>query len=350
MQVIGTQTGGLPDTRVVVFTLGTGEVAIAAGGRARIEVAMFVGPRDSNLFAAQPYESLSFSQMVIYNLGGPCAFCTFQWLAKGMLAFMSAIHFVFRDWGVAVIILTLVVRGILHPITKRSQVSMTKMSKQMASIQPEVEKIKKKHKGDQQKIQAETMRLYREKGINPAGMLGCLPMFLQMPIWIALYAMLYYAIELRHEPAFYNVFHGISALWGGGWQFLTDLSSPDNFIKFAGDGYHIDLWLVQPHLTGINIIPILMAALFFLQQKYTTPPPANEQAAQQQKMMKWMTLLFPAFLYSAPSGLTLYIMASTAAGIVDSYIVKRHIKKEEEAGALFAPSPRKAGGLMDRIQ
>ena len=159
--------------------------------------------------------------------------------------------------------------------------------------------------------------------------------------------MLYYAIELRHESAFYGIFQAVS---GGNWAFLADLSAPDNFIKFSGTGFSIPLFVINFHMTGINVLPILMGVMFFLQQKFTMPPAANEQAAQQQKMMKFMTLLFPFFLYSAPSGLTLYILSSTTAGMIDSYFVRKHIKQQEESGELFKAKPRKEGGFMDRMQ
>jgi YidC/Oxa1 family membrane protein insertase len=156
--------------------------------------------------------------------------------------------------------------------------------------------------------------------------------------------MLWGAIELRHQPAFWGVFQLF-----GDWGFLRDLSQPDNFIKFADGGF--DLPLCNMQITySINILPILMAVVFYFQQKMTTPPPTNEQMAQQQKMMKWMTLLFPIMFYAAPSGLTLYIMSSSLAGIVDSYFVRKHIKAEEEAGTLFQKKPPKPGGFFDRVQ
>ena len=109
---------------------------------------LFTGPLDTTLFNKEPYRSLNFSTLVVYNMGGPCAFCTFQWLAKGLLLFLKAIHYVTLDWSVAIIILVLVVRLVLHPLTRRSQIAMTKMQKQMASIQPELDKIKKKYPDD----------------------------------------------------------------------------------------------------------------------------------------------------------------------------------------------------------
>jgi YidC/Oxa1 family membrane protein insertase len=190
------------------------------------------------------------------------------------------------------------------------------------------------------------MKLYREKGVNPANVLGCLPMFLQTPIWIALYAMLYFAIELRHEPAFWGFFQWVS---GGAWGFLNDLSSQDNFIQVFDEPHKINVLISTVEFQSINIIPLLMGVVFYFQQKLTTPPAANEQQAQQQKMMKIMILLFPVFLYFAPAGLNLYILASTGAGIVDSYIVRKHIKEQEASGELFKPKPVKPGGLRDRI-
>ncbi len=223
---------------------------------------------------------------------------------------------------------------------------MMKFGKQMQAMQPELDKLRKKYKDEPQRFQQEQIKLFREKGVNPASMLGCLPMFLQMPIWIALYAMLYYAIELRHEPAFYGVFQAIS---GGSWHFLADLSSSDQFIRVFAEPKEISLIFFSLNFQSINLLPLLMIIVFYFQQKLMTPPPANEQQAQQQKIMKFMMLLFPLLLYSAPSGLTLYILASTGAGIVDSYIVRKHVKEQEEAGTLFQPKPRKPGGLMDRL-
>jgi len=333
------------DGRKLAFTLTSEPIDLAPHSQTPLNLSLYAGPRKSEVFEQQPYKTLGFAKLIVYQLG--CTFCTFQPVAHGLLNFLKAIHYVVRDWGVSIIFLVLCVRLLLHPITKKAQVNMFKMSKQMQSIKPEVDKLKKKYKDDQKLFQQEQLKLWREKGINPVNMLGCLPMFLQTPIWIALYAMLYFAIELRHEPAFYGVFQAIS---NGGWQFLGDLSSPDNFIRFSGPGYKLNLIFVHPTFAGINIIPLLMAVVFYFQQKLTTPPPASEQAAQQQKMMKFMVLLFPVMLYSAPSGLTLYILASTFAGIVDSYTVRKHVKEQEEAGKLFEKkSPPKPGGFMDRM-
>lgn len=344
--LIGSPPASRKDTdhSAILLSMTSKPLTVQPGQALSLDMDVYAGPRLKDVLNQQPFASYSLNQVIRYELG--CTWFTFQWLAHGLLDFLRFLHGIVWDWGISIIILVLVVRLLLHPLTKKSQIQMTKMGKQMQSIQPELEKLKVKYKDDQQKFQQEQMKLFREKNINPANMLGCAPMFLQTPIWIALYAMLYFAIELRHESAFYGIFQAIS---GGHWGFLADLSAPDNFIRFAETGFSIPLFVINFHMTGINMLPILMGVMFFLQQKFTMPPAANEQAAQQQKMMKFMTLLFPFFLYSAPSGLTLYILSSTTAGMIDSYYVRKHIKEQEESGELFKAKPRKEGGFMDRI-
>ena len=342
--------------KIMVIRGTTGKLSIIAGDEAKLDLGIFAGPRKPELFAKPPYSIMHFDDTIIYNLGSMCAFCTFQWLAhallwllklfEGQVLSLGGIGIGVHDWGVSIILLVALVRLLLHPLTKRAQFNMMKMGKMMQTIQPEVEKVKKKYKDDQQKINAETMKLYREKGVNPANMLGCLPMFLQTPIWIALYAMLYYAIELRHEPAFWGIFQSIS---GGHWHFLQDLSQADNFLVLSDHAVKLNLLFIHPSFKAINILPILMAVVFYYNQKLTMPPAASDQQGSQQKMMKFMVFLFPIMLYSAPSGLTLYIMVSTLAGVIDSYIVRKHIKEQEESGELFAKKPTKPGGLRERI-
>lgn len=336
---------GQTDDRIMLITLATDTLTVAPGGSESFDLALYAGPRKPDILNAGDTAPLDMGQIVVYSLGGCCTALTFQWLAKFLLSFLTLLHAVTFDWGVSIIILVIIVRLLLHPITRKAQINMMKMQRQMGAMKPQLEKLKKKYANDKTKLNQETMKLYREHGVNPLNMLGCLPMFLQMPIWIALYAMLFLAIELRHEPAFYGVFQAIS---GGRWTFLADLASHDNFIEIAPGGFNLPLigtW--WPY--SLNILPILMGVVFYFQQKMTAPPPADEQQAQQQKMMKIMIMLFPIMLYPAPSGLTLYIMASTAAGIFDSYIVKRHIKREEEAGTLLTKKQPKPGSLMARI-
>jgi len=167
----------------------------------------------------------------------------------------------------------------------------------MGKMGPEIERLKKKYGDDKDELNKAMMQVYKQQGFTPV--LGCLPMFLQMPIWIALYAALNSTFELRQEPF----------LWG--WTWIKDLARPDHLITWAP----IKLfWGIE--IGALNILPILLAVVFFLQQKYTPKPPATTpEQQQQQKMMQWMSLLFPVFLYNGPSGLNLYILTSTTIGI-----------------------------------
>ena len=348
--VEGTRWGQTAETQRAGLVMQSVRIDLAAGAARSLDLSIYAGPKSWEPLEEDPtYLALGLSQTIVYNLGGCCAQCTFEWLANGLFAFLGFFHGLLADWGIAIVLLVAVVRAVLHPLTKGSQVNMMKLSKQMQTLQPELEKLKKKYGSDKGKLQQETMALYREKNINPLSMgMGCLPMLLQMPIWIALYAMLYFAIELRHEPAFWGVFQRIS---GGSWGFLADLSGPDNFIPVP-EAMRFTVPFTSRQLDAINILPILMGIVFFIQQKYMTPPNPNmtPEQRQTQAMTKWMmVILFPLMLFFAPSGLTLYILTSTAVGIVESKRVRRHVKELEERGELHTKKPAKAGGFMERL-
>jgi len=219
-----------------------------------------------------------------------------------------------------------VVRTILHPVTKWSQVRMQRFGKQMQAMAPKQAKLKEKYGNDPKRMQQEMANLWREEGVSPTGALGCIPMFLQMPIWIALYATLFFAVEMRHEPAFFGVFQAI-----GMPTFLADLAEPDRFWVFSEAGVHVPVLssLMGP-IHSLNIMPLILGVVFFIQQKYLTPPTANltpEQEAQQ-KMMKWMSvLMFPLFMYNAPSALAIYFTANSTLGILESRYIRSHIDK-----------------------
>ncbi|HDY65139.1 MAG TPA: membrane protein insertase YidC, partial [Phycisphaerae bacterium] len=247
---------------------------------------------------------------------GGCAWCTFSWLMVGLmwlLHFFSS--FLFGNYGLAIILLVLIVRVLLHPLTKKSQISMAKMSKAMAALKPQMDKIKEKYANDKAAQQRETMKLYKEHGNPMANMLGCLPMLLQMPIWIALYSGLNSEVALRHAA--------FLPFW------ITDLAAPDQLFSWKEP-----LWLIG---NSFNLLPILVAVGMFLQTKFN-PAMASQSAspdqAQQQKMMKYMMPLMMLFIFfKAPSGLNLYIMASTMGGVLEQYFIRRHIREQEELQA-----------------
>ena len=307
-----------------IFTVVTsGEQVVAPGTASTMRLGVYAGPLERRvLLDEEPMSTLGMIGMIVYEMGGCCTFCTFSWLANGLVVFLGLLHdWVVFDWGLAIIALTILVRLALHPLTRSSQISIARFSKQMASLKPELDALQKRFAGDKARMQQEQMRLYREKGMNPMGCLGGLaPMVLQMPIWMALYAVLYIAFELRQQPAFFGAFQAISP----DWAFLNDLSAPDRFIALP---VSVNLYLFT--LESINLVPLLMGVVFWLQQKYSAPPTTalTPEQEQQQKIMKvMMPIMFPLMLYNAPSGLTLYIATSTFIGFLESKRIRAQIE------------------------
>jgi len=336
----GTDEVVLTEVFTPVFTLGPGATQ-------SFDIGVYAGPLDSRILAdVEPFAALGMSGLIRYLMSECCTMCTFPWLASLLLTFLTFLHdWIFRDWALSIIGLVLIVRLLLHPLLKRSQINMQRFGKQMAELKPEMDRLQQKYKDDRQRLQAEQMRLYREKGINPVGCIGgIVPMLLQAPIWIALYAMLYFAFELRQQPAFFGVFQLF-----GGWSFLGDLSSADHFFWEFQNSHQFLLW----NVTGINLLPLLMGVVFYFQQKYMTPPTAmkmSPEMEQQQKLMKiMMVVMFPLMLYSAPSGLTLYILTSTIIGIVEMRYIRRHIATLDAMPKSDAPKKKKKQDMIGRM-
>ncbi len=245
-------------------------------------------------------------KLVSYNLNieRSVSFGIFGGIGKILLVCLKFFYGIVHNYGVAIILLTGLISTIMYPLTVKSMKSM----RQMQQIQPKVEKLKKEIKDNPQKLQKEIMELYRKHKVNPMG--GCLPLFLQLPIFIALYHTLVRTIELR----------GASFLW------INDLSKPDMAFKLP---------TVLPILKdNINILPIMMAVAMFLQQKVSTPKSgaASDAMQQQQKMMMiFMPLMMGVVLYNFPSGLVLYWFTNTLLMLIHQLRIKRHFELQEVA-------------------
>ncbi len=279
---------------------------------------IYMGPIDKSVFDMPQYANLHFDSLYA---GRSCSFCTFQWLTFLILNVLTAIYHLVHNYGIAIIILVLVVRLVLHPITKKSQVNMMKMSK----LGPKIEEIKKQYAGQKEEIQKRTMQVYKEHGLAGGMLLGCLPMLLQMPIWIALYTAVDSNVALRH--------HGLFPV---SWHWLTDLTVPDRLVPFSAFGVMHPIAIpLLGNVDAFNLLPILLCIAMFLQTKYSPQTKmtqaTNPQAAQQQKMMLYMMpAMMLIFFYNAPSGLNLYIMASTFGGLVEQHYIRKHIQQQQE--------------------
>lgn len=292
-----------------------------------LHAALYIGPKDRKAFENNgnaDYVAREYMLQIKDGYGS----CTFNFLTDLMIRLLNWLESVFHNFGVAVIFLVVIVRVLLHPITRKTQINMVKMQKSMGALQPKLEAVKKKYAGDNARMQQELMKVYREEGTSPFGqMMSCLPMFLQMPIWIALYSSLRNNVAMR----------GRGFIW---W--IEDLTAPDCAIHFSKP---LDLPLLG-QLECFHLLPILVGVMMFAQQKLMPKPaapstatksPQAQQAEQMQKMMPYMSLIMIVLFYKFPSGLNLYIMASSLIGTLEQIYIRRHIKQRD----LEAPAPAK---------
>jgi YidC/Oxa1 family membrane protein insertase len=220
------------------------------------------------------------------------------------------------SWGLAIILLTLVVRGLMWPLTIKS----TRQMKRMSLLGPQMKDIQAKYKEEPQRMNAEVMKLYKKYGVNPLN--GCLPVAIQIPIFFGLYRMLQSAVELRG--------HGI---W---W--VDDLSMPDTES-------HLPQWL--PWMFGgmaVNPLPLIMAGTMFVQM-LMTPKSPDPNMQQQQKILMIMPFFFLFVCYDFASALALYWTISNIIGIVQSWVMKR---LPEPALVERPPGPEGDGGAGKR--
>lgn len=258
---------------------------INPAGRHVFEYKLFFGPKSTKILKGLDYE---LSKAINFGM--------FNFLAKPCLWFMNIIYGIIPNYGVAIILLTVFIKAILWPLGTKSYKSMAQMKK----IQPLMMELREKYKNDKKKMNMEIMALYKTYKVNPVG--GCLPMLLQMPVFFALYRMLYEAIELRHAPFF-------------GW--ITDLSAPDRLFRF---GFSIP-FMQEPY--GVPVLTIIMGGTMFLQQKLT--PPMGDPA--QAKMMMFMPLIFTVIFINFSSGLVLYWLINNVLSIAQQYHITKKFAK-----------------------
>jgi YidC/Oxa1 family membrane protein insertase len=203
------------------------------------------------------------------------------WIAQPLFFFLTKIHGWLSNWGWSIMVLTLGVKIALFWLNAKAYVSMANMRR----VQPKLVEIRERYADDKQKQSMEMMNLYKTEKINPLG--GCLPMIIQMPVFLALYWMLLESVELRHAPWI---------LW------IKDLSAMDPYY----------------------VLPIIMGGTMFMQQKLNPPPPDPMQA----KMMQYMPIMFTFFFLWFPAGLVLYYIVNNILSIAQQYIITKRIVKE----------------------
>ncbi|MBK7404960.1 MAG: membrane protein insertase YidC [Phycisphaerales bacterium] len=339
----------LPGEDALVLSLAGPVQPLAPHAYSHFDMGLYSGPLNRETIGTDAMlNSLGVPGIVVFNFGGMCAICTFTWLTTPLLSLLRILHGLTFDWALAIILLVVCVRSLLHPITRWSQIRMQKFGKQMQAMAPKQKAIQEKYKDDKQRLQQEMGKLWREEGVSPAGFLGCLPMMFQSPVWIALYATLYFAIDLRHEPAFFGIFQSAT---NNAWPFLADLAEPDHAIFFGGHGIKVPL---MGQVSSINLLPLLLGVVFYLQQKYLTPPTAGamspEQESQQKMMKVMMVVMFPLMMYNAPSGLALYFITNSTLGILESRWIRSHVEKSGMLDPENLKKKPKEGGFLSRLR
>ncbi len=246
---------------------------IAAGATAKIDVPLYVGPQEQDrLKAAAP----GLEIVVDYGI--------FSFIAAPMFMLLKWFHGLVGNWGWAIILLTVLIKGVFYPLNAAAGRSMGKMK----LVGPKLKELQTRYADDKAKLNTEMMALYKKEKINPLG--GCLPVVVQIPVFISLYWVLIAAVELRHAPW---------ALW------IHDLSGPDPFY----------------------VLPVLYGITAFLQSKLQPPAPGMDP--MQQKVLQYMPVAFAAMFFFFPAGLVLYWTVSNILQIAQQWNINRVLEKEK---------------------
>jgi YidC/Oxa1 family membrane protein insertase len=263
-------------------------------------------------------------------------FANFIFWSDIVIGFTNLIHIllgwlshVIPNRGICIILITIMVRGLLHPFSRRQMVNAKIMQAKQEKLAPEVKKLTEKYGDDFQRLQAEKMKLYREHGINPAAAMGgCLLLLFQMPVFMGLYYALQESVFFRLEP--------LTPWW------VTNLAAPDMTVRW---GESIP-WISAPEDLGgfiylgpyLNVLPLIAVALMMYVQSKMMPKSDDPQVQMQQKTMKIMMVMFAVFFYKVAAGLCIYFICSSVWGMIERKLLPKNIKPKDEAPG--GPDPK----------
>jgi YidC/Oxa1 family membrane protein insertase len=255
---------------------------VAPGKTASLTVPLFAGPLEYNT-VTKVTDGLELAK----DFGKVHIF------ASPLFWLLTKLHALVNNWGWAIILLTLTVKAVFYPLTAASYRSMAKMK----VLAPRLENLKQQYGDDRMKFQQAVMEMYKTEKVNPLG--GCLPMLVQIPVFIGLYWALLASVELRQAP----------------WLYIHDLARPDQMFTIPGIGM------------PVGLLPILMTITMFA-QTFLNPPPADPMQA---KMMKIMPLAFSFMFFFFPAGLVLYWVVNNLLSIAQQWYVNQSIEKARKA-------------------
>ncbi len=270
-------------------------LTIAPGASAQTQTLVFAGAKETR--AIDDYQKA----LNIKNFDLMIDWGWFYFITKPLFWLIDYIFGIFGNFGVAILIVTVIVKGVFFPLANRSYLSMAKMK----AVQPQMEAIKARYADDKQKQQQEFMELYKREGINPVA--GCLPIAVQIPVFFALYKVIFITIEMRQAPFF-------------GW--IRDLSAPDptNLFNLFGllpfDPTQLPL---VGHFLVLGVWPIIMGVSMFIQMKMN-PEPTDPV---QKQMFAWMPVIFTFMLGAFPAGLVIYWTWNNTLSVAQQYFIMR---------------------------
>ncbi len=271
-------------------------VALEPGRVVRHRYSVFAGPKKPDLLARHGAAGAAMDDLVYYGW--------FGWVARPMIAILHALHAVIGNYGIAILLLAVMVRGAMYPVSRKQALA----SQKMQVLQPEMKAIAEKYKDDPAKRTQATQELWKKHDYNPAG--GCGLVFLQIPVFMGLYRSLATDVELRQAPLFSSAIRWCSNLAAP--DMLWDWSNALPAFLTAPEGY------LGPFL---NLFPLVTIGLFLWQQHLFMPPAVDEQAKIQQQVMNYMMFFMALMFFKVPCGLCLYFIASSLWGIAERLLL-----------------------------
>lgn len=273
------------------------KVTLQPGQSLEVKHLVYVGPKDYEVLREQPH---NFGWVMDWGQGQGFHWAFIGQITKGLWYALGWLHGIVGNWGIAIILLTVVMRALLWPLAARQMRMANEFAMKSQKLKPQLDRLREKYAADPMEMNKQTMSLYKQYGISPFSPLaGCLPLLAQLPIWWALYAVLNTSIDLRGAPF---------GLW------IQDLSAPESLFAIGTFDF--------------RLMPILLGAVTLVQMKLT--PQAGTDPVQQKMMMWMMPIMFTFFMWSLPAGLVVYIFTSTLIGIAQQWLLKRAMNKPSE--------------------
>jgi YidC/Oxa1 family membrane protein insertase len=300
-------------------------ISVAPGSTAKVESQLFAGAKQMQIL--QAYQNTGIQQFDLLIDWG-----WFFFITKPLFRLMEAINSYVHNFGVTILILTVIVRLFFFPLANKQYASMAKMKK----LQPQMEQLRERYKDDKVRQQSELMELYKREKVNPVA--GCLPILLQIPVFFALYKVLYITIDMRHAPFF-------------GW--IKDLSAPDPtslFNLFGLIPYDPSTVPLIGHFLMVGVWPLIMGITMWLQMQLNPQQPDPVQ----QQIFNWMPIVFTFLLASFPAGLVIYWAWSNTLSLAQQYFIMRRqgadIHLMGNLSRQFKPVASMAGRGADAIK